>query len=329
MTRSASRLMRSAGLLGALQRGAGASACAETAAAAMVPQLAASLHFAAAPARDAGVASTSGLGGLAPSSRGWQPWQAAAGTSRGMFIQTQPTPNPNSLMFVPGKQVMESGTLEFSSAREGMKSPLAKRLFAIDGVTAVFFGSDFITVSKRDEYSWPVLKPDVFAAVMEHFASGEPLISDASALAASDTAIHPDDSEVVAMIKELLETRIRPAVQEDGGDIVFRGFEEDTGTVLVKLVGACSTCPSSTVTLKSGIENMLMHYIPEVKNVMEAPPDETDELGLQEFAAFEKRIGAADESEGAEEGVGGSGTGAAAKPQEPKEAHPMAAHLSN
>ncbi|KXZ55882.1 hypothetical protein GPECTOR_2g1433 [Gonium pectorale] len=213
-------------------------------------------------------------------------------------------------MFVPGKQVMElatpsapnstarsppqSGTLEFTSAREGMKSPLAKRLFSVDGVSSVFFGSDFVTITKRDDYSWPVLKPDIFAAIMDFYSSGEVLVSDAEALAASDTAIHPDDSEVVAMIKELLETRIRPAVQEDGGDIVFKGFEEDTGTVVVKLVGACSTCPSSTVTLKSGIENMLMHYIPEVKGVIEA----SDEGGDQPAAPS-------------------------------KEENPLAAHLSN
>ncbi|KAG2445832.1 hypothetical protein HXX76_000436 [Chlamydomonas incerta] len=272
-------------------------------------------HAAGAWARSAGVASTSAsdTAGLRVA-----PWHSPAGQTRGMFIQTQPTPNPNSLMFVPGKPVMQSGTMEFGSAREGMKSPLAKKLFAVDGITSVFFGSDFVTITKKDEYSWPVLKPDVFAAIMEFYASGEMLISDADALAASDTAIHPDDSEVVAMIKELLETRIRPAVQEDGGDIVFKGFEEDTGMVQVKLVGACSTCPSSTVTLKNGIENMLMHYIPEVKGVMEAPPDESDEEGIKAFAEFEKKIGASSDEEGE------------AKPAAaPKEENPMAAHLSN
>ncbi|GIL70652.1 hypothetical protein Vretifemale_1381 [Volvox reticuliferus] len=178
-----------------------------------------------------------------------------------------------------------------------MKSPLAKKLFSVDGITSVFFGSDFVTVTKRDDYTWPVLKPDIFAAIMDFYSSGEPLVSDAAALASSDTAIHPDDTEVVAMIKELLETRIRPAVQEDGGDIVYKGFEEDTGMVMVKLVGACSTCPSSTVTLKNGIENMLMHYIPEVKGVIEAPPDEPEEAGLKAFAKFEKSIGAASDGE--------------------------------
>jgi hypothetical protein len=161
---------------------------------------------------------TWGAGGLSHALSGVR----AAGHTRGMFIQTQTTPNPASLMFQPGRTVMESGVQEFSNAREGMKSPLAKRLFAIDGVTGVFFGSEFVTVSKKDSLSWAVLKPDVFAAIMDHFSSGDLLILDTEALAASDTAIHPDDSEVVAMIKELLETRVRPAVQEDGGDIVYK-----------------------------------------------------------------------------------------------------------
>ncbi|KAJ9517924.1 hypothetical protein QJQ45_004264 [Haematococcus lacustris] len=231
-----------------------------------------------------------------------------------LFIQTQPTPNPQSLMFVPGKPVMESGSHEFSNAREGLQSPLAKRLFAIDGVTSVFLGADFITITKKArpagqqgsraagqqgsraagaagqrgsraagsvagaDASWSVLKPLAFAAIMDHFASGEPLFTDAATLARSDTAIHEDDDEVeagvVAMIKELLETRIRPAVMEDGGDITYKSFDPDTGVVTVKMLGACSGCPSSTVTLKSGIENMLMHYIPEVKGVIEAGDDE-------------------------------------------------------
>ncbi|GFH06735.1 Nfu_N domain-containing protein, partial [Haematococcus lacustris] len=166
-------------------------------------------------------------------------------------------------MFVPGKPVMESGSHEFSNAREGMQSPLAKRLFAIDGVTSVFLGADFITITKKAR---PAGRQ---GTIMDHFASGEPLFTDAATLARSDTAIHEDDDEVVAMIKELLETRIRPAVMEDGGDITYKSFDPDTGVVTVKMLGACSGCPSSTVTLKSGIENMLMHYIPEVKGVIE------------------------------------------------------------
>eukprot|EP00955_Chlamydomonas_euryale_P088883 364418-Chlamydomonas_euryale.AAC.24 len=298
-----------------------------------------------------------------------------AGQKRGMFIQTQSTPNPQSLMFLPGKTVMEvrvafadvmrvpsaiaviildrartslrmlaergcllmscmclwplhlssligpehrllslqSGVQEFPNARAGMASPLANRLFKIDGITSVFFGSEFITVTKKvgaskafthcaelwqaclltytwacplqDEPSWAVLKPDIFAAIMDHFTSGDPLLLDAEGLAASGTAIHEDDSEVVAMIKELLETRIRPAVQEDGGDIVYQNFEEDTGVVTVKMVGACSGCPSSSITLKSGIENMLMHYIPEVKGVIEAGDDEEEEAELPQKPA--------------------------------------------
>ncbi|KAG1675880.1 hypothetical protein FOA52_001537 [Chlamydomonas sp. UWO 241] len=203
----------------------------------------------------------------------------AAGQTRGMFIQTQTTPNPASLMFQPGCTVMESGVQEFSSAREGMKSPLAKRLFAIDGVTGVFFGTEFVTVSKKDSISWAVLKPDIFAAIMDHFSSGDLLMLDNEHLAASDTAIHPDDSEVVAMIKELLETRVRPAVQEDGGDIVYKDFDDMTGVVTVKMVGACSGCPSSSITLKSGIESMLMHYIPEVKGVIQSGDNENGEEG--------------------------------------------------
>jgi len=194
-----------------------------------------------------------------------------------MFIQTQSTPNPNSLMFVPGKVVMETGSANFPNARSAMASPLAKRLFAIDGVKGVFFGSDFVTVSKGEDDSWATLKPEVFAAIMDFFASGQPLIDDETTLA-EDTAIHEDDSEVVAMIKELLDTRIRPAVQDDGGDIKFHSFDEDMGYVYLKMQGACASCPSSSVTLKSGIENMLMHYIPEVKAVVQAESEEDNEL---------------------------------------------------
>eukprot|EP00879_Flechtneria_rotunda_P001261 GHRR01001408.1.p1 GENE.GHRR01001408.1~~GHRR01001408.1.p1 ORF type:complete len:314 (+),score=93.83 GHRR01001408.1:90-944(+) len=218
--------------------------------------------------------------------QGWQ-----HGQRRSMFIQTQPTPNPQSLMFLPGSAVLESGSYEFSNARAAMTSPLAKKLFCIDGVTAVFFGSDFVTVTKKDEYSWPLLKPDIFAAIMDHFSSGEPLFTDKEVLESSDTAIHEDDDEVVAMIKELLDTRIRPAVQEDGGDIVYRGFNPDTGTVTLKMMGACSGCPSSAVTLKSGIENMLMHYIPEVKQVVEALPDEGEEEAIKAFEQLEDKLG--------------------------------------
>lgn len=197
---------------------------------------------------------------------------------RTMFIQTQSTPNPNSLMFVPGKAVMESGSANFVNAREAMASPLAKRLFGIDGVKGVFFGSDFVTVTKSEEEEWGTLKPEMFAAIMDFFASGQALITDEAAMANDDTAIHEDDSEVVAMIKELLDTRIRPAVQDDGGDIKFHSFDEDMGYVYLKMQGACASCPSSSVTLKSGIENMLMHYIPEVKAVCQAESEEDNQL---------------------------------------------------
>uniref|UniRef100_A0A0D9ZUF4 Scaffold protein Nfu/NifU N-terminal domain-containing protein n=1 Tax=Oryza glumipatula TaxID=40148 RepID=A0A0D9ZUF4_9ORYZ len=207
------------------------------------------------------------------------PWSRFGGQKRGMFIQTQSTPNPQSLMFYPGKPVMEVGSSDFPNARTAMTSPLAKALFAIDGVTRVFFGSDFVTVTKSEETSWDYLKPEVFAAIMDFYSSGQSLFLDSSTAASMDTAIHEDDSEIVAMIKELLETRIRPAVQDDGGDIEYRGFDPETGIVKLKMQGACSGCPSSSVTLKSGIENMLMHYVPEVKGVeQELDGDEEAEL---------------------------------------------------
>lgn len=212
-------------------------------------------------------------------------------SKRTMFIQTQNTPNPTSLMFIPGKPVMESGSMNFSSARESMASPLAKKLFLIDGVQQVFFATDFITVSKSDDHSWSTLKPEIFAAITEFYAADEPIMYDASQSSSSaDMTIQDDDSEVVAMIKELLETRIRPAVQEDGGDIVFCEFDEDCGVVTLKMMGACSGCPSSSITLKSGIENMLMHYIPEVKGVVEADPDEAELEGEKAFQKLESHL---------------------------------------
>lgn len=203
-----------------------------------------------------------------------------------MFIQTQATPNPLSLMFYPGKPVMESGSADFPNARSAMNSPLAKTLFGIDGITRVFFGSDFVTVTKSEDASWDLLKPEIFAAIMDFFMSGKPLIMDSNTLDSMDTAIHEDDSETVAMIKELLETRIRPAVQDDGGDIEYRGFDPETGIVRLKMQGACSGCPSSSVTLKSGIENMLMHYVPEVKGV-EQELDTEDEYPTLTGASYE------------------------------------------
>ncbi|KAI3793530.1 hypothetical protein L1987_36149 [Smallanthus sonchifolius] len=200
------------------------------------------------------------------------------GQKRTMFIQTQSTPNPLSLMFYPGKPVMEAGSADFPNARTAMNSPLAKALYGIDGITRVFFGSDFVTVTKSEDASWDFLKPEIFAAIMDFYSSGKPLFLDSATSASMDTAIHEDDSETVAMIKELLETRIRPAVQDDGGDIEYIAFDPESGVVKLKMQGACSGCPSSSVTLKSGIENMLMHYVPEVKAV-EQELDVEDENG--------------------------------------------------
>ncbi|CAA7048489.1 unnamed protein product [Microthlaspi erraticum] len=194
-------------------------------------------------------------------------WISIGVQRRTMFMQTQSTPNPSSLMFNPGKPVMEVGSADFPNSRSAMSSPLANAIFAIDGVVRVFFGSDFVTVTKSDDVTWDFLKPEVFAVVMDFYSSGQPLFLDSQASAAKDTAIHEDDSETVAMIKELLETRIRPSVQDDGGDIEYCGFDTETGIVKLRMQGACSGCPSSSVTLKSGIENMLMHYISEVKGV--------------------------------------------------------------
>lgn len=205
-----------------------------------------------------------------------------------MFIQTQNTPNPSSLMFLPGEPVLEKGGHNFGSAREGMSSPLAKRLFVIDGVENVFFGTDFITVSKSEDQAWSTLKPEIFAAITEHYSSQDPIMYDGAQV--DSTTINDDDSEVVAMIKELLETRIRPAVQEDGGDIVLVDYAEATGVVTVKLLGACDGCPSSSITLKSGIENMIKHYVPEVTEVREAPPDEAELEGLKAFKKLDDML---------------------------------------
>ncbi|WKA01414.1 hypothetical protein VitviT2T_019696 [Vitis vinifera] len=207
-------------------------------------------------------------------------WSHFGGQRRTMFIQTQSTPNPASLMFYPGKPVMEVGSADFPNSRSAMSSPLAKSLYGIDGITRVFFGSDFITVTKSDDASWDFIKPEIFAAIMDFYSSGKPLFLDSNTAAAMDTAIHEDDSETVAMIKELLETRIRPAVQDDGGDIEYRGFDPETGIVKLKMQGACSGCPSSSVTLKSGIENMLMHYVPEVKGVEQELDAEDEDVAL-------------------------------------------------
>lgn len=181
-----------------------------------------------------------------------------------MFIQTEATPNPATLKFIPGETVMSDGTANFSTETDAERSPLASRLFKVDGVNGVFLGHDFITVTKDDPTDWQVLKPAVLGAVMEHFLSGEPAITQSTDTTASDQSSE-DDDEIVSQIKELLDTRVRPAVAQDGGDIIFHGFED--GIVMLEMHGACAGCPSSTATLKHGIENLLRHYVPEVEEV--------------------------------------------------------------
>ena len=181
-----------------------------------------------------------------------------------MFIQTEATPNPATLKFLPGRPVLETGTLDVRDPAEAAVSPLAERLFEIKGVNGVFFGSDFITVSKSDG-DWPQLKPAILGAIMEHFMSGAPLLRSDHSDAAEDEFFDAEDAEIVTTIKDLIETRVRPAVANDGGDITFKGFKE--GIVYLNMKGACSGCPSSTATLRHGIQNLLRHYVPEVVEV--------------------------------------------------------------
>jgi Fe-S cluster biogenesis protein NfuA len=178
-----------------------------------------------------------------------------------MFIETESTPNPATLKFLPGCAVMGSGTADFAHPEAASGSPLAASLFGLEGVARVFLGADFVTVTKSEAIEWQALKPQVLGAVMEHFISGRPVI-EAAAQAAREDAVAPEDQEIVDQIKELLDTRVRPAVASDGGDIVFRGYSN--GVVRLHMQGACSGCPSSAATLKHGIENMLRHYVPEV-----------------------------------------------------------------
>jgi Fe-S cluster biogenesis protein NfuA len=181
-----------------------------------------------------------------------------------MFIQTESTPNPATLKFLPGQAVLDMGTADFPSADAAEKSPLARRVFAVPGVTGVFFGTDFVTVTKGEAVQWDHIKPGVLGAIMEHYQSGASVMDGAAAVGGH--AEHTgEDGDIVRQIKELLDTRVRPAVAQDGGDITFHGF--DRGIVYLHMQGACAGCPSSTLTLKMGIENLLRHYIPEVVEV--------------------------------------------------------------
>jgi Fe-S cluster biogenesis protein NfuA len=186
-----------------------------------------------------------------------------------MFIQTEATPNPEVLKFLPGREVMAEGSRDFRDADAAQASRLAADLFDIDGVERVFFGTDFITVGKAAGQDWALLKAPILAAIMDHFTSGQPLFSGGDEVAGGhDEAIYEGETaQVVAEIKDLLDTRIRPAVAQDGGDILFSRFDPATGVVFLNMRGACSGCPSSSATLKAGVENMLKHYVPEVTGV--------------------------------------------------------------
>ena len=185
-----------------------------------------------------------------------------------MFIQTEETPNPSTLKFLPGQEVLPNGSMDFRSEHDAKKSPLAAALFNVDGVVGVFFSDDFITITKRDDKDWHLMKPGLLGVIMEHFTANRPVIIADEDNSAPSSSFEDEEDEVVSQIKELLYTRVRPAVAQDGGDIVFEDFTD--GTVTVQMRGACAGCPSSTATLKMGIENMLRHYIPEVKEVVAA-----------------------------------------------------------
>lgn len=182
-----------------------------------------------------------------------------------MFIQTESTPNPATLMFLPGRTVADGAPADFRTLEETSRSPLAAALFEIDGVREVFLGSDFVSVTKDDRTDWSQLKPIVLGALMEHFVSGAPVFAEGGEGSEEDEFFAVEDAETVDEIKELIESRVRPAVASDGGDIRFRGFKD--GTVYLSMKGACSGCPSSTATLKHGIQNLLTHFVPDVRAV--------------------------------------------------------------
>ncbi|MDO9336747.1 MAG: NifU family protein [Caulobacter sp.] len=187
-----------------------------------------------------------------------------------MFIQTEATPNPDVMKFLPGREVLGTGSREIASPEEAIVSPLATSLFALGDVTRVFLGPDFLTVTRNDEIEWAHLKAPILAAIMDHYTSGKPVLVSGGAAAEEDTddTVYDEDTlQIVAEIKDLLDTRVRPAVAQDGGDIVFGRFDVESGTVYLHMRGACSGCPSSAATLKAGVENMLRHYVPEVMRV--------------------------------------------------------------
>ena len=184
-----------------------------------------------------------------------------------MFIQTEATPNPDVIKFLPGKTVLESGTREFRAPEDAAASPLAEALFAIDGVSALFFGSDFLTVRRAPESSliWAQLKPPILAAIMDFYTSGQPILREETQKA--EIVYEGELGQIVAEIKDLLETRVRPAVAQDGGDIEFESFDLDSGTLYLHMRGACAGCPSSSTTLRQGVESLMKHYVPEVKAI--------------------------------------------------------------
>ena len=187
-----------------------------------------------------------------------------------MFIQTEHTPNPEVLKFLPGREVLGEGSREFRDVDEAAVSPLAQALFGLEGVTRVFFGPDFLTITKAGpEVDWSYLKAPVLAAIMDHYTSGAPLLVDGDGAVSHDAgeAYEGEAAQIVAEIKDLLDTRIRPAVAQDGGDILFNRFDMESGVLWLHMKGACSGCPSSSATLRSGVENMMKHYIPEVTRV--------------------------------------------------------------
>ncbi|KAI3402332.1 hypothetical protein KGF56_004902 [Candida oxycetoniae] len=212
---------------------------------------------------------------------------------RSLFIQTADTPNEQALKFLPSVQILgENETREFLSGREAHASPLAVKLFSVDGVKSIMFGSNFITVEKLPQYEWQILKPEIFAILTEYLNNGLAIMNEEEELA-EDLAFNEDDDEVVQMIKELIFTRIRPAIQDDGGDIEFVEFRSSDGTVFLKLKGACRSCDSSSVTLKNGIESMLKHYIEEVESVepVEEIEVEEEEKGYaNNISQFETKV---------------------------------------